>query len=117
MLLLENYETYSDEMHSPTAKKQKVWEKIGKLQTTGYTVNGEQCKNKFKDLVNAYKKAKDHNNKSGNDPATCPFFFELDQLLGSKPNVTPVAVVARTVLSMCCRLKVVMINGGFHLRT
>ena len=56
----------------------------------GYTVNGGQCKNKFNALVTAYKKAKDHN-KSGNDPATCPFFSEFDQLLDSKPNVTPVA--------------------------
>ena len=58
-------------MMSPTARKHKVWMKIAELmQTYGYSVSGEQCKNNFKAMVTAYKKAKDNNKKSGNSTST-----------------------------------------------
>lgn len=37
---------------------------------------------------------KDHNNKSGNDPKTCKFYEELEEILGEKPCVKPVSLVS-----------------------
>ena len=36
------------------------------------------------------KKAVDHNNKSGNDRRESPYFKELNEIYGHRPNVTPV---------------------------
>lgn len=40
---------------------------------------------------------KDHNNKSGNDPKTCKFYEELEEVLGEKPCVKPVAVASNLI--------------------
>lgn len=63
-----------------------------------------QCENKWKDIKRKYTETKDHNNKSGNDPKTCKFYDELEDVLGDKPCVAPVAVasnlnITRTGLS------------------
>ncbi|KYN18239.1 hypothetical protein ALC57_09486, partial [Trachymyrmex cornetzi] len=53
-----------------------------------------QCENKWKDLKRKYMETKDHNNKSGNDPKTCKFFKELEEVLGEKPCVKPIAIAS-----------------------
>lgn len=45
---------------------------------------------------------KDHNNKSRNDPKTCKFYDELEEVLGKKPCVKPIAIASnlkRTIVS------------------
>lgn len=37
---------------------------------------------------------KDHNNKSVNDPKTCKFYEELEEVLGEKPCVKPIAIMS-----------------------
>lgn len=37
---------------------------------------------------------KDHNNKSRNDPKTCKFCEELEEILGEKPCVKPITVAS-----------------------
>lgn len=39
----------------------------------------------WKALKSPYYKCKKHNNTSGSDPQKCPFYDELDQLLGHRP--------------------------------
>lgn len=51
-----------------------------------------QYENKWKDIKRKYMETKDHNNKSGNDPKTCKFYEELEEVLGEKPCVKPIAV-------------------------
>lgn len=53
-----------------------------------------QCENKWKDIKRKYMETKDHNNKSGNDPKTCKFYEELEEVLGEKPCVKPVSIAS-----------------------
>jgi len=43
----------------------------------------------FFHLLQSYKKAVDHNKKSGNDRRTSPYFKELNIIYGYRPNVQP----------------------------
>ena len=48
-----------------------------------------QIKNKWKTLLAAYKRTRDHNNISGNCRRGCAFQEELDKVLCSKANIRP----------------------------
>ena len=45
-------------------------------------------------MTAAYRRAKDNNKKTGRQRKSCPFEKELDDLLGDRPNVQPVCLVA-----------------------
>nr|XP_055049368.1 uncharacterized protein LOC129434467 [Misgurnus anguillicaudatus] len=55
----------------------------------GYTRTWQQCQRKIKSLKLIYRKAKDNNHRSGRARVTCPFFEELDRVLGDKPSFVP----------------------------
>ena len=44
-------------------------------------------------LQDKYKRVKDHNSQSGNNRESFEYFDEMDEVLGSKPNITPKEVV------------------------
>ncbi|XP_068757597.1 uncharacterized protein [Montipora capricornis] len=75
------------------SKKKTLWEEISKeMQEKGYGYTGAQCETKFKNLKQNFTKTVDHNNVSGNDKKTCPYFEELNDIFGMTPSVKPVAV-------------------------
>ncbi|KAK7912491.1 hypothetical protein WMY93_012702 [Mugilogobius chulae] len=59
----------------------------------GYRRLWLQCQRKIKNLRAKYKEAKDSNNRSGRGRVTCPFYDELDRILGDKPSVTPIELL------------------------
>eukprot|EP00058_Branchiostoma_floridae_P000880 XP_002586368.1 hypothetical protein BRAFLDRAFT_108653 [Branchiostoma floridae] len=54
------------------------------MATEGYIRTAKQVRAKFKALKYKYRKAKDANRRSGSGRVTCPFYEELDQLLGDR---------------------------------
>lgn len=75
LLLLENFRAsehkFSDEKHS----HKKIWSEISKsMVEKEYSVTGPQCAAKLRSLKKTYKSIKDHNNKSGNNRKSWPFF-------------------------------------------
>lgn len=73
-----------------------VWERISKQlnqllaeQNLRCIRTPQQCKTKIKNLEDDYKRVKDHNNKSGNDRITFPYFNDINEVLGCKPRITP----------------------------
>lgn len=84
--------------HFPISKRQNstIWERISKQlnqllpeQNLPCIRTAQQCKAKIKNLEDDYKRVKDHNNKSGNDRITFPYFDNLNDVLGCKPRITP----------------------------
>ncbi|XP_043285711.1 uncharacterized protein [Venturia canescens] len=79
-------------------KSREVWasvaQKLSETQPEWRKKTGVQCENKIKDIKRKYTETKDHNNKSGNDPKSCKFYEELDEILSEKPNITPVALAS-----------------------
>ncbi|XP_071634452.1 uncharacterized protein [Temnothorax longispinosus] len=87
-------------------KNDDVWkivaEELNTLKKTHYSL--DQCKNKMKELKRKYTETKDNNMQSGAEAKTCPFYEELDEILGKKPCVKPVALASnrRPVLDKMC---------------
>lgn len=52
----------------------------------GYNRTWLQCQRNIKNIKAKYKEAKDHNNRSGQDRITWPFYDTLKQILGDKPS-------------------------------
>lgn len=79
-------------------KSRDVWplisEELKKSNPKWHKKTPIQCENKWKDIKRKYMETKDHNNKSGNDPKTCKFYDELEEVLGEKPCVQPVAIAS-----------------------
>ncbi|KAJ0065399.1 hypothetical protein NL108_009546 [Boleophthalmus pectinirostris] len=53
----------------------------------GYRRSWLQCQRKIKSLRAKYKEPKVSNKRRGHERVTCPFYEELDQILGDKPSV------------------------------
>lgn len=90
-----------NQKHFKSMKSRNVWTLISnelrKSNPEWKKKTAVQCENKWKDIKRKYMETKDHNNKSGNDPKTCKFYEELEEILGEKPCVKPVAVASNIV--------------------
>ena len=78
-------------------KSRDVWALISKkLKETNpeWKKTAIQCDNKWKDIKRKYMETKDYNNTSENDPKICKFYEELDEILGEKLCVKPIAVAS-----------------------
>lgn len=75
---------------SRTYRNKSIYEAISmKMSEKGYSRTWQQCQRKIKSLKMTYRRAKDNNGKSGRSRITCPFFEELDRVLGDKPSFVP----------------------------
>ncbi|KAK9876213.1 hypothetical protein WA026_012514, partial [Henosepilachna vigintioctopunctata] len=97
LLLLDEYEKRQNDFNSGRISKKKLWLDISaELKSHGHNITGPQCLSKFSGMKKTYKKNKDHNNKSGNFAKHWPYFTLMDDLMGDKPSITPVAVCSST---------------------
>ena len=67
----------------------QTWSSI-KIEVDKY-VNAKsliQCKNKIKALKGQYKKAKENNGKSGEEPKSSPFYDQFDRMLSERTILT-----------------------------
>ena len=53
----------------------------------------QQVENLWKSMTHQFKKTADHNNISGNNRKNCPYYEELNDIMGFRPNVKPVSTV------------------------
>ncbi|KAK9891726.1 hypothetical protein WA026_016522 [Henosepilachna vigintioctopunctata] len=97
LLLLDEYEKRQNDFNSGRISKKKLWLDISaELKSHGHNITGPQCLSKFSGMKKTYKKTKDHNNKSGNSAKHWPYLTLMDDLMGDKPSITPVAVCSST---------------------
>ncbi|CAL1672000.1 unnamed protein product [Lasius platythorax] len=66
------------------------------MEKHGHKVSGPQCLSKFSGLKKTYKAIKDNNKKSGAGTKTWPYFSHMDNLLNSKPYMSPLTTVSST---------------------
>ncbi|XP_048515107.1 uncharacterized protein LOC105691117 isoform X2 [Athalia rosae] len=98
--LLETYRSMESKFDSGKYSQKKLWEEVAQiLCAEGYsTVTGLQCATKLRSLEKTYKSTKDHNNKSGNDRKTWPFYEIMEEIFSKKAWCNPVAVASSTGL-------------------
>ncbi|XP_060577273.1 uncharacterized protein LOC132734530 [Ruditapes philippinarum] len=65
---------------------------INKETKLNGTYSATQCEQKWKNITKVYRDTVDHNMKSGNERKECPYFHELQDFYGYRPNVTPLYV-------------------------
>ena len=78
---------------STTTRNEKVWHKIS---TEMKSHSAEQCRNKFKYLKSKYVEKKDNmsGRATGMKCVSFSYFDEMDEVFGTEPNITPVAIAS-----------------------
>ena len=62
-----------------------MWVKIkAAVGNLGPAKNFKQCKDKMRNLKDAYKRAKESNKKTGAAPSFPPYFTQIDKILGCR---------------------------------
>lgn len=66
-------------------RNRTIYKEISKkMEANGYSRSWQQCKRKIKHLKSTFRKAKGSNKKSSRDRISCPFYKELDRVLGDR---------------------------------
>lgn len=79
---------------SQSARNGDIFEEIAQgMAARGHSKSMEACRTKAKNLKKEYKRVLSHNAKSGVEPATCPFFHELQQIFEGDGSVMPTRLV------------------------
>lgn len=89
--------------------KKKMWLCITEeLASNGFKFTSEQVMGKWKTLITALKRTRDHNNRSGSDKKSCAFQEELEDILGGNPSIEPSTTSGTKILntSTCNKRKV-----------
>lgn len=96
-MLIHLWKEHELKFKSSKFRNDTVWKEIAVKMleaNSNWHYSATQCENKWKDLRKTYVKIKDHNNTSKNNPKTCKFYDEIDDILGDKPCITPVSIVS-----------------------
>ena len=65
------------------------------VENDKYLVPNEQkCANRWKTMTQTYERTINHHNISGNDRQECPYFQQMQEICGKKPNITPLATLS-----------------------
>ena len=111
-LLIALHTKHADKWTSVRWKKKSVWQMISSEIEEMQKEKGsfdypswKQCEGRWKTMNKAYRKTVDHNNRSGNDRKSCPYFEELDALQHDRPNVNPVATCSSSGLKRVTKRK------------
>lgn len=79
---------------SQSARNGDIYQEIAQgMAARGHSKSMEACRTKAKNLRKDYKRVLAHNAKSGVEPATCPFFQELQQIFVGDGSVMPTRLV------------------------
>jgi hypothetical protein len=86
LYLIDAMGSHMDELNHPK-KRRFVFNNISNdLLSSGFSISGSICQNKWKNLLRSYKVAKDTKNRTGRGPSRFHFFDKMDDLLGEKPS-------------------------------
>lgn len=91
LLHIDLYRRYGEMFAKPSTKKKHVWGLIAAdLSSETFALTGKKTEQKWKNLTKTYRDTVDYNSKSGNEPKKCPFFNELQDVYGFRPNIKPI---------------------------
>lgn len=97
LLLIQTYKEHEKMFKDVKFKKKSVWERIRARMVEvipDFDGSVSQVEGKWKGLTAAFRKCCDHNSISGNSRKECPFYNEIAELYGYRPNVRPYATTS-----------------------
>ena len=81
-------------MFNSMCRKKPIWEDISKqLKIKGIDRTGKQCEVRIHTMTTKYRKIVKANKESGASPKFCPFFEQLDEVLGTKASTVPPCLI------------------------
>ena len=90
LLLISQYREHEKLFRDVNCKKKSLRELITASMATenpNFRARPEQVEGKWKSLTLAFCKCCNHNSISGNDQKECPFYREIAEFYGYRPNV------------------------------
>ncbi|OXU17983.1 hypothetical protein TSAR_016833, partial [Trichomalopsis sarcophagae] len=97
-LLVPLYKESQEKYDNGSLTKKKFYTNImKKLKEAGYIFTMQQCITKMDSFKRSYRKVKDHNAQSGNDPKFYEFYDLLDEMFHKKPWITPLSKAGSNV--------------------
>ena len=91
-VLVREWKERIEELESSRATE--TWRLIADaVNKAGSQRTVQQCKNKIRNLKQAYKDAKANNKRTGSSPKTSPFFDTFDEVLGTRAVMTMPGVI------------------------
>lgn len=99
--LISLYEKNRVHFNNPKKTNRSTWATISQELNEAFSTNitWEQCEAKFKNLKKTYKSITDHNNTSGKERKTWPFFDLMDKLFYKDPAIQPLTVTTSGSIS------------------
>ncbi|XP_068756245.1 uncharacterized protein [Montipora capricornis] len=99
-LLISLYQQNQELFKNVNYKKKQVWELIASRMKSSYGCNAraDQCEGKWKALTLSFRKCEDHNNQTGSNRKECPFYHELSEVYGYRPNARSFATASSSGL-------------------
>ncbi|CAG2201499.1 unnamed protein product [Mytilus edulis] len=93
-------------MFNSMCRKKPIWEDISKqLKIKGIDRTGKQCEVRIHTMTTKYRKIVKANKESGASPKFCPFFEQLDEVLGTKAtfgvNTALICNINADIVSVC----------------
>lgn len=96
--LLGLYKENMSKFESPFSKKKSVWKQVSEsMEKEGFLFDPTKCERKVLNLKANFKKVKVYNAKSGNEPKSCPFFEELNEIFQKDPSITPLSTCSNLI--------------------
>lgn len=81
-------------------RNRNVYETISQeLSKVSINRNWKQCCDRIKNLLAKYRKTKDNNRQTGNNRHNCPYYKEIDAVIGTRPVSEPPLVVQSDTVS------------------
>ena len=94
LLFISQYREHEKLFKNVYCQKKNVWELITTstaAENPNFSARPEQVEGKWKSLTLAFCKCCEHNSISGSDRKECPFYREIAEVYGYRPNVRPYA--------------------------
>lgn len=90
--LISLYKSHLNDFNSTKEKNDKIWSRLScEMIANGFNYTAQQYKFKFKYIKSKYMQKRDNakGTSTGEAPVKCPYFDEMDDIFGQKPNVVP----------------------------
>ena len=82
-------------------RNRNIYETISwELSKAGINRSWKQCHDQIKNLLVKYRKTKDNNRQTGNNRHNCPYYNEIDAVMGTRPVSTPPVVLQSDTASV-----------------
>jgi len=91
--LIDTRQSLDAVFEKPVCKKTKLWTTVAKQLTAvgGYTVSGQECDEKWRNLQATYKRNKEKKNSTGSETVNWEYFDMMDEVMGKKASTQPAA--------------------------